>query len=129
MVVNELSDWGFEYCCSQLNLRHRVCFEEEVSWHLGKCRVTLKRICDMIRTHSLLVILAIIFEYVYLHTFHVSVLLKRHLCCDHRISCSTHYLEWTDNKLFCEMIGPRHIAINRAVAHQIWVARCSPRTV
>ena len=47
--------------------------------------------------------------YIYLHIFHVSFLLKRHLSRGHEISCLAHYLEQTDDKPFSRLIGPTHI--------------------
>ena len=55
MFVCELSDCGINSLCSYLNLRYRACFEQGTPWHSGnyeECRVTLKRVFDMIRTHS-----------------------------------------------------------------------------
>ena len=65
-------------------------------------------------------------EYVYLHIFRVNFVLKKHHSRGHRISCTAHHLEWTDNKLFSGLIGPSHIITSMAVVHQNCVARCSP---
>ena len=69
-----------------------------------------------------------ILGYVYLHTFHVTFLLKRHITRGHRISCTSYHVKRTDSKPFSGLIGPRHMATSRAVAHQSWVARCSPQS-
>ena len=47
-------------------------------------------------------------EYIYLHIFRVSVLLKRNHSRGHRISCLAHHLERTDNNPFSRSIGPTH---------------------
>ena len=39
VFVYELCDCGFESRCSHLNFRYRVCFEKEVPWDSGNCRV------------------------------------------------------------------------------------------
>ena len=39
MFVYELSVCGFEFRCSHLNFRYRVCFEQGVPWHSGNSRV------------------------------------------------------------------------------------------
>ena len=57
-----------------------------------------------------------IFEYVYPHTFYVNFLLKRHITHGHRISCTSYHMEWTDNKPFSGLIGPRHMTASQAVA-------------
>ena len=44
VFVYEVSDCGFASCCSSLNFRHRVCFQQEVY-------IQSKRVCNMIRTH------------------------------------------------------------------------------
>ena len=114
-----------------------------VPWNLGsyrvqqvvvtftkKCRFTLKCLCDMIRMHSLLLILA-----TFLSTFScihfMSTFFSRHwhLSRGHRISCPTHHLERTDKKPFSGSIGPRHKTKSWVVAHQSWVARCSPHVL
>ena len=87
-------------------------------------KFTLKCICNIIKTHSLLVTLAVL-----LSTFtliHVNFLLKRYITRGHRISYTYYHIERTDNKPFSGLIGPRHATTSWAVAHQSWVARCSP---
>ena len=64
---------------------------------------------------------------VYQHRFHVHFLLTRHLPCGRSTSCPTHNLEGTINKPFIGLVGLRHVTASRAVTHQSWVARCSPR--
>ena len=93
-----------------------------------ECRFTLKCLCDMIKRQSPCH-LCYIFEYVYLHTFHVSFLLKRHVTRGHRISCLSYHMEQTDNKPFSGLIGPRHMIASRAVSNQGWVVRCSPHVL
>ena len=39
LFLYKLSGCGFESCCSHLNFRLCVCFEEGVPWHSGKYRV------------------------------------------------------------------------------------------
>ena len=60
MFVYEQSDCVFESCCSYLNFRHHVYFEQWTPWHSGNCWVYTysKCICDMIKTHSNLDILS-----------------------------------------------------------------------
>ena len=72
------------------------------------CRFTLKWVCDMIKAHSPQSPChpGYIFEYVCPHTFHVNFLLKRHITCGHRISCTFYHMERTDNKPFSGLIGP-----------------------
>ena len=82
-------------------------------------RFTLKRVCDMIRTQPPCH-LRYKFEYVYLHTFHVKFLFKRHLSRGHRISCLAPHLEQTDSKPFSGLIEPRYMTTSRAIVHQSW---------
>ena len=94
------------------------------------CRFTVKRVSGMIRTHNLLVTVAIFLStFTYIHKFHVNFLLKRHLSRGHKTSCSAHHLERTDIKPFSGLIGPRHMITTWTVAHQSWLARCSPRVL
>ena len=87
-----------------------------------KCRFTLKRPRDMIRTHDESpCYLCYIFEYVYLPAFHVNFLLKRYLFRGQRISRSTHHLERADNKPVSGLIGPR--PTSRKVVHESWAVR------
>ena len=92
-----------------------------------ECRFTLKCICDIKKTHSLLVTLAIFSSTFTPHTFHVSFLLKRHVT--RGISYPSYHMEWTDSEPFSGMIGPRHMTTSRAVAHQSCVERCSPHVL
>ena len=39
VLVCELSGHGFEFRCSHLTFRYRVCFEQRVPWHSGNYRV------------------------------------------------------------------------------------------
>ena len=39
LFLYKLSGCGFESCCSHLNFRFCVCFEQGVHWHSGKYRV------------------------------------------------------------------------------------------
>ena len=39
MLLYELSGSGFDSCCSHLNFRFRICFEQGVPWHSGNHRV------------------------------------------------------------------------------------------
>ena len=39
MFIYELKGCGFEFSCSHLNFRFRVCFEQRVSWHSGNYKV------------------------------------------------------------------------------------------
>ena len=70
-----------------------------------------------------------IFYYVYLHTFHVNFLRKRHVSQCHRISCPSHHIKRTDKKPFTGLIGPRHMTTSWPVAHQSCGARCSPHVL
>ena len=88
----------------------------------------------MIRTYSLLVILAIFLSTFILINFKsVNFLVNRHLFRGHRISYIAYHLEHTDNKPFSGLIVPRYMTTSRAVAHQSeiarWVARCFLRVV
>ena len=56
VFVYELSSCVLQSYCSHLNSRYRACFEQGVLWHSG-CRYTLKRVCNMMRTHSVLIVL------------------------------------------------------------------------
>ena len=86
------------------------------------------RVCDMIRTHSLLVILPIFFSaFSLIHFMSTFFSRKRLLYRGHRILCPAHHLGRTDNKSFGGFIGSRYISKSGAVAHQGWVARFSPR--
>ena len=91
-----------------------------------ECRFTLKCVCGMIRTQKTPCHPCYIFEYVYPHIFHANFFLNRHATRSQRISCTSYHMERTDNNPFSGLIGPRHMTTNRAVAHQSWVARCSP---
>ena len=93
-----------------------------------ECRFTLKCVCDMIRTHSLLVIVTIFFI-LFTCIHFMSIFLARGTSCGHRISCPSHHMERTDNKPFSGLVGPRHMATSRAVLHKTWVARCSPHVL
>ena len=95
-------DRGFEFCCSHL-LWVRI---HKSPWHSGNYRVWIQSKYGMIQNIQSPRHLCYIFEYVYLHTFYVNFLLKRHLSRGHRISCSTHHLGRTDNKPFNRLIGP-----------------------
>ena len=99
-----------------------------------QCRFTLKRVCVMIRTYSLLVILAIFLSTFILINFKsVNFLVNRHLSRGHRIAYIAHQLEHINNKPFSGLIVPRHMTTSRAVAHQSemarWVARCFLRVL
>ena len=41
LFVYELSGFGFESSCSQLNFKIRTCFEQGVPWHSGNYRVLI----------------------------------------------------------------------------------------
>ena len=63
----------------------------------------------MIRTHSLLVILAIFLSaFSCIHFMSTFFSGHRHLSRSDRISCPVPHLERTDNKPFSGLIGPRH---------------------
>ena len=53
-IVYELIRCGFEFRCSHLSIRHRVCFEQGVLDFQAtiECEFTLKYICDIIRRYS-----------------------------------------------------------------------------
>ena len=54
VFVYELSGCGFESSCSHLTFRYCACFELGVPYIQAttECRITLKRVCDMITTRS-----------------------------------------------------------------------------
>ena len=58
VFVYKLSGCGFESLCSHSNFRYCVCFKQGVLWNSGKYihRLTLKRLCDMIRTPILTIL-------------------------------------------------------------------------
>ena len=90
----------------------------------AECRFTLKYICDMIRTHSLLVILSkFLSAFSCIHFMSNFSSRHSHLSRGHRISCPAHHLKQTDNKPFSGLIGPKHKAKSWVVSHQNWVAR------
>ena len=86
-----------------------------------ECRFFLKCVFDMKKNTQSPCHLCYIFVYVYPHTFHVNFLLKRHINRGHRISCTSYYIEGTDNKPISGLIGPRHMTTSRAVDRQNWV--------
>ena len=43
----ELNNCGFEPCCSHLNFRYRICFEQDVPWHSGNYRVWIRSAMHM----------------------------------------------------------------------------------
>ena len=95
-----------------------------------ECRFTLKYVFEIMRKHSLLVILAIFFSaFSCIHFMSISFWKQRYLSRDHRISCPAHHLEQTDNKSFSGMIGPRHKTKSRVVDYQSSVARRSSRAL
>lgn len=62
-----------------------------------------------------------IFEYIYLHTFSVNIVLKRPHLLGHKISYLTCYLELTNNKQLPILIGLRHVTTSPALPiHTGW---------
>ena len=137
MKFNRLTIWlfwlncwlrgcGFESRCSHFNVRYCVCFEQGAPSRIHaitECRFTLKCV----------------------HTVSLSPLLNFWVRLPAYISCQlssqeanyswpqnlmySYYMERTDSKPFSGLIGPRHMTTSRAVAHQSWVARCSPHVL
>ena len=52
----------------------------------------------------------------YTSLLYINFLLKRHLSRGHKIFCPEDHLEWTGNKLFSGMIGPRHMTTIRELS-------------
>ena len=128
MFVYELSGCGFDSCWSHINFRYRVCFEQEFHWQPRDYRVWI---------HSKLPIgydqntpspcHPCYIWVVYLHTFHVNFLRKRHVSRGHRISCPSHHMERADNKPISGLIEPRHMTTSRSC--HVPMARCSPHVL
>ena len=89
-----------------------------------ECGLTLKCVCDIIRTHSLIVILPIFFSaFSCIHLMLTFFSRERHLYRAHKNLYPAHHLEWADNKQFSGFIGSRYIIKNETVVW--WVARFS----